>query len=165
MIPRKTRVEKFGSGRFRSKIYILLLSTALLALGATFRVGINYKSRRPLNNPAWYHSKACFYTFNFTVELLVIILYVIVRVDTRFFVPNGSRQAGDYSGKNGASKKPSDDSLKTLGPEATGLGRIMSEGTVFDEAPEKGEEHTKEGQDGVMETKRNGVIPNEENAV
>lgn len=163
MIPRNTRVEKFGSGRFRSKIFILLLSTALLTLGAAFRVGINYMNPRPRNDPAWYHSKACFYIFNFTVELLVIILYIVVRVDTRFFVPNGSRQAGDYSSRNVASKKISDVSLRTA------ADTIMSEGTVFDEAPEKDEEHEKFGQEAgekdVTERKRNAETLHGENAV
>ncbi|KAL8828511.1 MAG: hypothetical protein Q9191_002550 [Dirinaria sp. TL-2023a] len=101
IIPRKTRVEKFGSGRFRSKIHILLWATALLCLGAAFRCGTNYKAPRPRDDPAWYHSKACFYIFNFTVEIIVIFLYVVVRVDKRFWVPNGSHGAGDYTRKVG----------------------------------------------------------------
>lgn len=167
VIPRKTRVEKFGSGRFRSKVYILLLSTALLSLGAAFRVGINYMTPRPRDDPAWYHSKACFYIFNLTIELLVIILYVVVRVDMRFHVPNGSRRAGDYSGGNTAIRKISDDSLRTAGNAseagASGLGRIMSEGTVFDESPEKGEEQEKVLENGVPE--RTKAVPSGDNAV
>ena len=69
VIPRKTRVEKFGSGRFRSKIAILMLASVLLCLGATFRCGTNYRTPRPLDNSAWYQSKACFYIFNFLVEI------------------------------------------------------------------------------------------------
>ena len=169
VIPRKTRVEKFGSGRFRSKIFILLLSTALLTLGAAFRVGINYKTPRPRTNPAWYHSKECFYIFNFTVELLVVLLYVVVRVDTRFFVPNGSRRAGDYSGRNLAEKKISDESLRKAGDTsdegASGLGRIMSEEEVFDEAPEKTAEYNKGVENGMPERMNHGGIPKGENAV
>ena len=98
IIPRKTRVEKFGSGRFRHKIAILLLAATLLCLGATFRTGVNYAGgERPREDPAPYQSKACFYIFNFTIEILVIYLYVLVRVDQRFFVPNGSHGPGDYS--------------------------------------------------------------------
>lgn len=127
-IPRTTRVEKFGSGRFRSKIYILLLSSALLTLGAAFRVGTNYKTPRPRNDPAWYHSKACFYIFNFTVEIIVVYLYVALRVDTRFYVPDGARRAGDYSRKNiKADEKTTE--------EGEMMGRIMSEEEVFDDVP------------------------------
>lgn len=162
VIPRKTRVEKFGSGHFRSKIYILFLSTALLTLGAAFRVGVNYKTPRRRDDPAWYHSKACFYIFNFTVELMVIILYFVVRVDTRFFVPNGSRRAGDYSGRNLAGTMISEEGLRTAGDTegggTGGLRKIMSEGEVFDEAPEEDMEDEKDVENGVLGEKTNGVI-------
>ena len=122
VIPRKTRVEKFGSGRFRTKIAILLTAATILCLGAAFRAGTNYLTPRPATNPAWYHSKACFYIFNFTVEIIVILLYVVVRVDQRFWVPNGARAAGDYS-KQAAEEK------------GTNELRIMPEEEVFDDAP------------------------------
>ena len=126
VMPRKTRLEKFGSGRWRSKIYTLLTATVLLCLGATFRVGTNYKTPRPRNNPAPYQNKACFYIFNFTVEILVLLLYVVVRVDLRFYVPDGSRGPGDYSGR---------DKQGTEHREG-GMVNIKSEGEVFDDAPE-----------------------------
>lgn len=123
VIPRETRVEKFGSGRFRTKIAILLTSTTILCLGAAFRAGTNYMTPRPATNPAWYHSKACFYIFNFTVEIIVILLYVVVRVDQRFWVPNGARAAGDYSRKAADEKNANE-------------LRIMPEEEVFDDVPE-----------------------------
>ena len=126
IVPRKTRVEKFGSGRWRSKIHILLTAALLLCLGATFRVGTNYKNPRPRNNPAPYQNKACFYIFNFTVEILVLILYVVLRVDLRFHVPNGSHGPGDYSGRNQQETEPGDGVM----------GRVNTEGEVFDDAPE-----------------------------
>lgn len=98
LTPRKTRTEKFGSGRFREKIAILLTSTFLLCLGACFRAGANYAGgTRPASDPAGYQSKACFWIFNFVVEIIVILLYVIVRIDKRFWVPDHSKKAGDYS--------------------------------------------------------------------
>lgn len=127
IIPRKTRVEKFGSGRFRSKIHILIWASFLLCLGAAFRCGTNYKNARPRNDPAWYQSKACFYIFNFAVEVIVIFLYVVVRVDKRFWVPNGSKTAGDYSRKEVEAEKTGDDNFG-----------IMPEEEVFDdETPEQ----------------------------
>lgn len=96
IIPRKTHVQKFGEGRFRNKIIILLLAATLLCLGATYRVGTNFKNPRPRTDPPGYFSKACFYIFNFVVEIIVILLYVIVRVDRRFWIPNGSHASGDY---------------------------------------------------------------------
>ena len=130
LIPRKTRVEKFGNGRFRTKIYILLFSSGLLTLGAAFRAGTNYRTPRPRDDPAWYHSKACFYLFNLTIEFIVVLLYVVVRVDRRFYVPDGSRRAGDYSGLNRMSEA-------VTGDGGEKITRIMTEGEVFDDAPEE----------------------------
>ncbi len=96
-------VEKFGEGRFRTKIYILLFSSFILTFGAAFRAGIAYVPR-PRNNPAWYHSKACFYIFNFAIEIVVVALYAVVRVDKRFHIPNGSKGPGDYLGKKDGEK-------------------------------------------------------------
>ncbi|MCJ1485089.1 hypothetical protein MMC06_005262 [Schaereria dolodes] len=127
VVPRRTRVEKFGSGRFRTKIAILLVASVLLCLGASFRVGINYKTPRPRDDPAGYQSKACFYIFNFTVEIIVIWLYFIVRVDRRFFIPNGSKGPGDYAGTNLPDAEDKDVKVAT---------RIMSEEEVFDDAAE-----------------------------
>ena len=120
-------MEKFGSGRFRTKIAILLVASVLLCLGASFRVGINYKTPRPRDDPAGYQSKACFYIFNFTVEIIVIWLYFIVRVDRRFFIPNGSKGPGDYAGTNLPDAEDKDVKVAT---------RIMSEEEVFDDAAE-----------------------------
>jgi hypothetical protein len=92
--------EKFGSGRFRTKIQILLASTLLITLGAGFRIGANY-APRPRNDPAWYHSKACFYCFNFVVEIIVIYMYIFVRVDRRFHVPDGASGRHHYGPAEG----------------------------------------------------------------
>ncbi|TVY93926.1 hypothetical protein LAWI1_G000716, partial [Lachnellula willkommii] len=117
ILPKQSRVEKFGQGRFRTKVYVLVFSSTLLTLGAAFRCGIAYVPK-PVAHPAWYHSKACFYIFNFTIELAIVALYAIIRVDKRFHVPNGSHKAGDYSG--GLQKENLAD-------------RVMSEEMVFDD--------------------------------
>ena len=148
-IPRKGRTQKFGEGRFRNKIYILLLAAALLCLGASFRVGTNYKTPRPKNDPPGYYSKACFYIFNFVVEIIVILLYVVVRVDKRFWIPNGSHAAGDYlQAKSGP---------ELAEMQAKGADRMVgTEEEVFDDvAPEKeakvGEQDVERGQQGALE--------------
>lgn len=128
IVPRKTRVEKFGTGRWRTKVFILLASTLLLSLGAGFRCATAFMPPRHRSEPAWYHAKWCFYFFNFVIEAVVIYLYIAVRVDRRFFVPDGSKRAGDYSGQN----KPSD-RKGSLGQESRGEMRIMSEEEVFDD--------------------------------
>ena len=109
IIPRKQRLEKFGSGRWREKLAILLTSSLLLCLGACFRVGVNYAGgTRPISQPASYQSKACFYIFNYVIEFIIVIGYVIVRVDRRFWVPNKSKGAGDYSRGAGVGGKEQD---------------------------------------------------------
>lgn len=150
LVPRKTHIEKFGSGRWRSKIYILLAASVLLCLGATFRVGTNYKAPRPRDDPAPYQNKACFYIFNFTVEILVLILYVVVRVDKRFHVPNGSKGPGDYSGRNKQGNGDKEEGMIAR--------RINSEEGVFDDAPEGSSEDSSR----VLRDEEKGGFPADE---
>jgi NADH:ubiquinone oxidoreductase subunit 6 (subunit J) len=118
--------EKFGAGRFRNNIVILLAAAAVLSVGQIFRVVSAWLPPTPLRNAQgqiieapWYYSKACFYTFNFTTEFLVIFLYAIIRVDLRFHVPDGSNKAGDYSAKTKSTHNSSDSShtVDVLGKE------------------------------------------------
>jgi hypothetical protein len=126
ILPKKVEhVDKFGEGRFRTKIYTLVFASLILTLGAAFRAGIAYVPR-PRNNPAWYHSKACFYIFNFSVEIIVVTLYAVIRVDRRFHIPDGVHGPGAYSAnQNAEPKKP------------TILDRVLSEEKVFDNEPEE----------------------------
>lgn len=96
IIPRRIRTEKFGQGRFRYKIAILILSTALMTIRGVFGAGVAWKPMIPLQAPEhpWYYSKLAFYCFDFIPEVLVVALYAIVRVDRRFYVPSGQR--GSY---------------------------------------------------------------------
>ncbi|KAF2248634.1 hypothetical protein BU26DRAFT_302674 [Trematosphaeria pertusa] len=95
--PRKSKPEKFGKGRFRTKIWILLIGTTLCCLGAAFRCGTSWIKPVPLVRPMPdYYSKACFYIFVFTVEILVVYLYAIMRVDLRFHIPDGAKGPGSY---------------------------------------------------------------------
>ncbi|KAG6366320.1 hypothetical protein INS49_000497 [Diaporthe citri] len=93
------RPEKFGQGRQRTKIWLLLFTSTILALGAGFRIGVSYTTPRPAADPAWYHSKACFYCFNFVIELVVVYAYAVARFDRRYHVPDGSSRPGHYSGE------------------------------------------------------------------
>lgn len=129
--PRKSRVEKFGVGRWRTKVCILLTASLLLCLGAGFRLGVASMPPRPLGDPAWYHADWCYWFFNFVIEAIVIYLYIIVRVDRRFHVPNGSKRSGDYSGPNIAAEKDGN-----THPGGHMVTRIMSEEEVFDDEDE-----------------------------
>ena len=100
LAPRSAPLEKFGQGSWRTKVRVLLAGATLLTLGAAFRLGTNALPPRPITDPAWYQSKACFYCFNFVIEITVLYMYLIFRVDRRFHIPNGAKGPGDYSGRN-----------------------------------------------------------------
>ena len=131
LIPHHDKLEKFGSGRYRTKIAILLTATFFLSLGAWFRAGTAYKNPRPASNPAWYHHKACFYFFDFGVEIIVIWLYILVRVDRRFHVPDGSKKAGNYHPGQKEADQPS--GMEKVSSGGGMVTRIMTEEEVFDD--------------------------------
>lgn len=109
--------DKFGSGRFRTKLVLLLSTSALLTLGAGFRAATNFLPR-PITDPAWYHSKPAYYCFNFVIELIVVYAYGLARFDRRFHVPNGSSRPGDYA-KGGLKINEEDE---VFGPSAADDG-------------------------------------------
>lgn len=148
LLPRSSKVEKFGQGRHRTKVFFVLATATLLSLGAAFRAGTAYIPR-PSSDPAWYDSKACFYLFDFTIEVIVVYTYAIIRVDKRFHVPNGSKRAGDYSGSNDDEPKqepsPIRASFQEHGKRQSFLSRVMTEEEVFDDEEDtsgrQGKEH------------------------
>ncbi|KAF4542232.1 Family c-likeg-protein-coupled receptor protein [Lasiodiplodia theobromae] len=130
ILPRKKRLEKFGIGRWRSKIIVLLLATFILCLGAAFRCATAYLDPVPMTQPLpSYYSKACFYIFNFALEILVIYLYLAFRVDRRFHIPNGAKGPGQYArgpyapktidAKRTSVQAKKHDSMATLGKAST----------------------------------------------
>ncbi|KAK5657764.1 hypothetical protein OQA88_2837 [Cercophora sp. LCS_1] len=96
MVPRRTRIDRFGEGHFRTKFALLMATTVLLATGAIFRAAIAFHPR-PRDDPAWYTKKGPYYAFNFGVEVVVVYIYVLSRFDKRFHVPDGSSAPGHYS--------------------------------------------------------------------
>jgi hypothetical protein len=96
VVPRKTRIDKFGEGHFRTKFALLTFTASLLAAGAVFRAVVAFETR-PIGNPAWFHSKVCYYCFNYGVELVVVFTYALSRFDKRFHIPDGCSAPGHYS--------------------------------------------------------------------
>lgn len=103
LIPR-AEVEKFGAGRLRNNITILLISVCVLSVGQVFRCVLAWipptlmvDVQRGRVQLPWYLSKASFYCFNFVTEIFVVMLFAAVRVDLRFYIPNGANKTGDYS--------------------------------------------------------------------
>lgn len=95
--PRGGDIDKFGKrGSMRTNIMLVLFTALLLSIGAIFRACVGY-TRRPLEDPGWFNSKAAFYCFNFVIEIIVVWTYSLMRFDQRFWVPNGCNGAGQYS--------------------------------------------------------------------
>ena len=91
--PKGRRPDKFGQGRWREKIAILLASSLLLSLEVGYKCGTLWSNPVPLTKPMpSYFSKGAFYGITFTIEVLVVYLYAILRVDLRFYVPEGARK-------------------------------------------------------------------------
>lgn len=109
-LPRRPQEESFGQGGMTSKTAIVVLSSCLCILIAGFKAGVNWSPPRPVTNPAWYDSKACFYVFNFVLEIMILSLLTFTRFDRRFHIPDGSTRPGDYSCRALQPDKDSDQS-------------------------------------------------------
>lgn len=91
----------------RAKVAIVLVSGFLLCLGASYRAGTTLANPVPIflpTNPPTpapepgYLSKACFYIFNFTIEICVCYFWLAVRIDKRFYIPDGAKGPFSYAG-------------------------------------------------------------------
>ena len=73
------------------KVVVLFLTSTLLTLEAAFRTGILFKPR-PFLDLMWYQTRACFYLFNFTIEVSVLVLFAIVGVGRQADKRKGSTE-------------------------------------------------------------------------
>lgn len=96
ILPVSTRAESFGKGSMRSKALIVAVSASLCTLGAGFKAGANWETPRPASDPAWYQKKAAFWVFLFAIEVVILYFFLAVRIDQRFWVPNGSSKRRTY---------------------------------------------------------------------
>ncbi|KAJ4368298.1 hypothetical protein N0V83_006654 [Neocucurbitaria cava] len=98
VIPHSTPHDRFGTGRVRTKVIVLLTGATLLSFGAWYRCGVAWQTPVPRTQPLpGYMGKAPFYIANFTVEILTVYLYAAMRIDQRWHVPNGAKGSGSYS--------------------------------------------------------------------
>ncbi|KAL7627651.1 hypothetical protein AAE478_001844 [Parahypoxylon ruwenzoriense] len=101
---RDNSIEKFGAGRWRTKLELLVFTSIVATLGAGFRLGVNFDGQLAGSSSsggggqsAWFHSRASYYCFNFVTDLAVSTAYLLARFDRRFVVPDGARGPGDYA--------------------------------------------------------------------
>ncbi|TGZ84024.1 hypothetical protein EX30DRAFT_361985 [Ascodesmis nigricans] len=102
-VPSTTK-QKFGTpDRLIHKVFIVLTAGVLLTLSTGFRVGAAYSPPRPMFDPTWFHGKPAFYCFIPMLEVLVVLMYAVTRVDRRFYIPKVNKE-GDLEKKhhNGA---------------------------------------------------------------
>jgi hypothetical protein len=114
LAPRKNgkQIDHFGRGSWMARYLIVAVSGVLLCLGASWRAATNYESPHPIDQAPWYDSKGAFYTVDFTIEIIVVYFWLIVRIDQRFWVPDGSSKVRHYNGPH-PTKAPGDGSSDT----------------------------------------------------
>lgn len=107
LYPKTTDPDHFGKGPFLHKAAVVIVASVLLVLGAGFRTGTAFHTFKPewATNPPWWNAKWCFYFFNFTLELIVVLMYLVVRIDLLFHIPNGSHGPGSYSAQQTESEE------------------------------------------------------------
>lgn len=108
--------EDFGTGGLTGKTILVFITSCLCAIIAGFKAGTTWETPRPAVDPAWYHSKAAFYCFDFMIEVVVLSLFLFFRIDNRFYVPDGyrpanqtglSKEASGFRGSGEGSEVPS----------------------------------------------------------
>lgn len=84
IIPRIRRHRRYGHVGMAFKIIILLIATALTAAEAVFLAIVAWRREIPRDQPppGW-TSRVWYYVFIFVLEILVVFLYLIARVDQR----------------------------------------------------------------------------------
>jgi Protein of unknown function (DUF3112) len=95
-IPSPSKIEKFGTGRFRTKIVMLVYSSSTLFIGAIVRL-IAAAQSHPINDPGQVDTKTIFYLTGFMLEIFVVLLFAAARFDLRFHIPNGCTGPGQYA--------------------------------------------------------------------
>ena len=98
IIPTRHPIDNLGSGRYGTKVAVVLAASTMLTLGAGYRIGTIVLPPVSVRSPTpWYYSKACFYCFDFMMEWLTVTMFLVMRIDRRFYIPNGAKGPGSYS--------------------------------------------------------------------
>lgn len=97
LIPGQAAYEDFGTKGLSGKVSVLLLGSGLIFIGSLYRCVALWQPLVPVNEPLpGYLNRAAFYTVNFTVEVVVVLMYDLRRVDQRFYAPEGSLKCRSY---------------------------------------------------------------------
>ncbi|KAH7394977.1 hypothetical protein DE146DRAFT_66838 [Phaeosphaeria sp. MPI-PUGE-AT-0046c] len=127
-------LDEFGTGRTRTKVIVLLISTTLLSIGAWYRCGVAWQPPVPRTQPLpGYLAKGPFYIFNFLFEFQTVMMYAILRVDQRWHIPNGAKGPGSYSKPLRHSDLELQDSRPTSADDAASMDSSKTKIDEFDE--------------------------------
>ena len=133
-IRRTSTIDKFGEGSMRTKVAIVIITSLFLSAGAIYRAGVILAPPSPVTAavPA-YLSKACFYVFTFTIEFAIVLFWLLVRIDRRFYVPDGAwgphsyaggfvfaGESGNEKGRKSLGARPIEQSIVNLTSASTG---------------------------------------------
>lgn len=94
------QVERFGAGGHGTKIAVLLAGATLCCMGAAFRAGTAWKTPVSLRDtqPAYFR-RGWFYVMDLGIDVVIVYMYAVMRVDLRFWIPNGAKGPGSYRAK------------------------------------------------------------------
>jgi hypothetical protein len=115
--------EQFGYGPLRIKVAMVAYASTTLSVGAAIRLAA-LLNPQPADNTAIIFSREVFYTVGFTLEILIVALFAVGRIDLRFHVPNGSSRPGDYSRRNRSEKSTDDEDSSLSGGSSSGDSSI-----------------------------------------
>ena len=97
LLPRNEENEEaFGTGIMETKALVVFTIACLTITISGFKLGTTLEPPRPVADPAWYHSKAAFYCFGYMLEIFILCVIQVARVDRVFHVPDGSGAVRSY---------------------------------------------------------------------
>ncbi|RPB05921.1 hypothetical protein L873DRAFT_1796774 [Choiromyces venosus 120613-1] len=92
LIPSNTPRQNFGKrGDLTEKTLIVLSASSILTLSTALRVSTFFMPR-PVTDPGWFNSRASFYVFTPLLEVVVVAMYAVTRVDQKFHVEGKSER-------------------------------------------------------------------------
>lgn len=95
-LPMPRKPETFGTGSLVTKTTLVAYASSTLAVGAAVRAAAIINPADPNTGDVLF-GKGLFYTTGFMLEILVVTLYAVARIDLLFHIPDGSSKPGDYS--------------------------------------------------------------------
>jgi hypothetical protein len=136
IIPRIRRHKRYSHVGMALKIIILLIATTLTALEAIFLAVVEWKPEVPRTQPPPNRtSRAWYYVMIFVIEIIIVFLYVIARVDQRI---HGARYPDHNDRRDSRDSRNSRERDRSSSPEyANGAAEKPPQRRLFGLLPAK----------------------------